>query len=107
MQEFFETFGIEPKICTLDKCRWTYEEFDSSCNYCQFSKNRPSGYPEITAEILLELIIILSGVMPVKFAFERSIDDVKTVVLNYAINYKKRNINHFYDIDEQVRKLFK
>ena len=58
-KQFFSTFGIEPREytqCTSMGCR----DICGDCNNCQFHNIYKIDYPQITSDILLELICILS-----------------------------------------------
>ena len=87
-KQFFDTFGIEPKIIDTAVGRGFYIEH-----------NRVEKYPQITDSILLELIIILGSICTV---FDKNVDDLKENVLKNLIKLNRR-----YHIYNQVRTLFK
>ena len=94
-RQFFETFGIEPKIIDIAVGRGFYIEH-----------NRIEKYPQITDSILLELICIATASeITVEFKGIKNVEHLKEVVLNYFIErygycLHKDNFKH------QVRTLF-
>ena len=64
-QEFYETFGIEPKYyCTYEEVaenNLEYECTDNDLEKCKKCKNVGKKYPDITAEKLLEMICIYNN----------------------------------------------
>ena len=56
-------------------------------------------YPQITDRQYLELIVILSGVCCMNFAFERSLGEIKFKILKITMEYKKI-------LKHQVQQLF-
>ena len=98
-KQFFNEFDIKPK--DFKHCDW-----DSWCPYpnkiicddaCPYFKTYMRGYPEITPNILLKLICILS---PYCYSSGENIQHLKESVLKWCIKYKE-------DIKYQVRTLFK
>lgn len=65
---FFKKYGITPTVKTV-------------------KGGTVEIYPDITAEKLVQLIAIASGVFRVVFAFERGYADVEQNVLESLINY--------------------
>ena len=82
--EFFNKYGIIPMIKKTNG-------------------NITHVYPEITAEKLVQLIAIASGVFRVSFAFERGYEDVEENVLESLCNYDDLQGG----VKRKVQRLFK
>lgn len=89
-KQFFDTFGIEPKLKTFAIKQDEQGELTYPSIY---------EYPQITNRILLELIIILGTICTI---FDKNVDDLKENVLKNLIKLSER-----YHIYNQVRTLFK
>lgn len=87
-KQFFDTFGIEPKIIIEPRYSLNTEYYEEKIE----------KYPQITDRILLELIIILGTICT---AFDKNVDDLKEHVLKNLIELSER-----YHIYNQVRTLF-
>lgn len=95
-QEFFRVFGLEP-FCDLPCNKRGVECTDNT--YCG------NKYPDITAEKLLEMIIIRatnykSGTV-IELEPDSNIEDLKYEVLRHFINYRSNFDKH------QIQQLFK
>lgn len=82
-EKFFKTFDIQP-----------YERYRpvKSFNFGGdkgYKYTRESTYPEITAEILLELICISSTVYPITINFKEDINELKEFILDFYIRHNK------------------
>ena len=98
-KQFFDTFGIEPKIrfhcANSQPCAHT----GFHCKSCTYH-SKDVIYPQITDRILLELICI-AHTSPVITFCSRNVVNLKNEVLNVLCNYiDSRDIKH------QVRTLF-
>jgi hypothetical protein len=120
-KQFFEVFEI-PKIfkTTINTgdldlnyveiqaptLKELYEEalfdFETPIYFSWFkrSKRWSEEYPQITDRHYLELIVLLSGVCCMNFAFERSLDEMKYKILKITMEYKKI-------LKHQVQEIFK
>lgn len=98
-QQFFKVFGIEPKnkcgknliypnCLNPDKCGY------DNCIYCQIE------YPDITAEILLKLIVIVTSQVN-EICEMIDVEDLKNSTLEELIEISDRG-----NIKQQVRSLF-
>lgn len=83
---FFKAFGIEPK---------RNQQTTSGLSGIPL----PDFYPEITTRILLELIVLLSKIMILKYHKFHNINELKENILTKCIYYNE-------DIYTRVRKLF-
>ena len=98
-KQFFDTFGIEPKLKTFAIKRDEQGELTYPPTY---------EYPQITDRILLELICIVykakNSLNSEIDIFELNVNELKKTVLTRLIwinnTYKNKNIKH------QVRTLF-
>ena len=76
-----------------DICRDTYfNPFPNCVGYADCRedyKRKDERYPTITDRHYLELIVILSGVCCMNFAFERSLGEMKYKILKITMEYKK------------------
>ena len=88
-KQFFDTFGIEPKLKTFA----IKQDEQGELTYPPIYE-----YPQISDRILLELIIILGTICTV---FDKNVDDLKENVLKNLIELSGR-----YHIYNQVRTLF-
>lgn len=108
-KQFFLIFDIKPKYqdtCTVEEKYWDNEElaneygtFDQYMNAkCGNQENcslecscayQKEIYPQITDRHYLELIVLLSGVCCMNFAFERSLGEIKYKILKITMEYKK------------------
>ena len=94
---------VEIQAPTLKKL---YEEarfdFETPIYFSWFkrSKRWSEEYPQITDRQYLELIVILSGVCCMNFAFERSLGEMKYKILKITMEYKKL-------LKHQVQAIFK
>lgn len=99
-RQFFETFGIKPeyKTCIFKYCK-NKKEYD-----CENCNDREWYYPEITSDILLELICILSKYQKDRGLlleiYEISLNELKEEILEMIIFHNK-------DLNYQVKSLFK
>lgn len=110
-QEFFKTFGIEPKYktCIFKYCK-NKKEYD--CDNCG---DRLWHYPEITAKKLLEMVCLVADIHNFNkeiFDIEQTnINDLKEFILCFLINYiKTEHEGIFYQNDEvkaNIEQLFK
>ena len=121
---FFNTFGIEPKYedaCTVEDKYWNNEElaneygtFDQYMNCkCGDQENcttecscayQKEVYPEITDNILLELLVIMTRYTDIIDGFD-SVQELKEFVLKelmYSLTQPECNI-----VKQQVQALFK
>lgn len=60
-------------------------------------------YPQITDEHYLELIVLLSGVCCMNFAFERSLSEMKYKILKITMEYKKvlkHQVQAIFEVEE-------
>ena len=82
-KQFFDTFGIEPKL----ECIKPSDERCNECGCCELK------YPQISDRILLELICICSqyGFCPTA----RNIKDLKLKVLKRLFKLKKNLKNNY------------
>ena len=88
IEEFFKTFGIEPKRIEIAVGKGFYIE-----HYTE------ETYPEITDRILLELICILGTIHLNVILYGTTIRQLKDYILNECIENRKY-------ISEQVQNLF-
>ena len=98
---FFDTFGIEPYDRYLNCTENLEVDCNRNCNYCDKAED-VYCYPEITPNILLKLICILTRFYG-ELVLEQCLDvnDLKEQVLNIFIRTSyKDNFKH------QVRTLF-
>lgn len=99
-QQFFDTFGIEPKqVCGRMRVCNNYVNYND-CNGCNSYK-----YPQITDKHYLELICILAS-NPIRILFESMLSGIKEVeLLKNSILFtciaNKNTIKH------QVQEIFK
>lgn len=123
-EEFFKTFGIEPKYqdtCTVEEKYWSNKELANEYGTFDMYMNAKCGnqencttecscayqkeiYPPITDKILLELICILSGNITLEIKV-KNIKELKEGILKHAIE------RTYYPLDKEkyktkVRKLF-
>lgn len=107
--EFFKAFGIEPKpnesgygICKkydyLYKCKSDKRNLLDGCVQCKHFEISKC-YPYITDSIQLELIVLLSKIMILKYHKFPNINELKENILTKCIYYNE-------DIYTRVRKLF-
>ena len=119
-KQFFDTFGIEPKkiyLCSLCKtklsgCTWVGDKQRFECLYSWGEHPYYMGkeveekaiidyeYPQITDKHYLELIVLLSGVCCMNFAFERRLNEMKYKILKITMEFGKI-------LKHQVQQLFK
>ena len=124
-KQFFSTFGIEPKYedaCTVEDKYWNNEElankygtFDQYMNCkcgdqenctteCSFAYQR-EVYPQITSDILLELIFILTTLLDttvyedVFVTIAKNREELKKDIFQEGMLYKQH-------IKHKVRRLF-
>ena len=111
-KQFFDTFGIEPYIRHWQQYNFAQVEnglklfperqklADEGYIKITCKKLNPTEfndcvyweeyhYPQITDRHYLELIVLLSGVCCMNFAFERSLDEMKYKILKITMEYKK------------------
>ena len=81
-KQFFDTFGIEPNTTG-------YELKQVKENTRGLIRVPVSEYPQITDKQYLELIVLLSGVCCMNFAFERSLDEMKYKILKITMEFGK------------------
>lgn len=105
-QKFFEVFGIEKKLETKALC--LINEL-ATCEQCVYYKNgkckSKKQYTQITSDILLGLICILSS--KVFYKIELSVvdrEDLKECLLQESIDIFKRPHIH-YKKREKIKKL--
>ena len=100
-KQFFETFGIEPKWKDARSINTKiYTDVEAKEIRAMGNRNIQLCYPEITAEMLLELICILTVINNVyKVPKIRTPDDLKYWILEICIKEEEC-------IRTRVRKLF-
>ena len=94
---FFDTFGIEPKYktCVFKYCK-NKKEYD-----CENCNDREWHYPQISDNILLELIVIIM-LHEDLYGFPRNIKDLKENVLKQLIQiYQSFSVSISYDGEYQ------
>ena len=115
-QEFYNTFGIEPKWKDKRvKYAKTYYTEEQAQYLRETTKNRNIQlcYPEITAEKLLEMIcIILNAEGLLTINTEGNIADIKDFVLRFLIGKVNKNNPYCHykmknKIKHQIQQLFK
>ena len=105
-KQFFDTFGIEPKIrfhCVNSQpCAHT----GFHCKSCTYH-SKDVIYPQITDRILLELICISKQITMLSdfFMYRPSIEELKNNILENMLNKDLLNFKN-KDIKHQVRTLF-
>ena len=93
-QQFFSTFGIEPKVITEPRYSLNVEHYEVTVK----------EYPQITDRILLELICILAS-NPIHILFESMLSGIKEVEL-LKISILLTCIANKNTIKHHVRTLF-
>lgn len=94
-QEFFKTFGIEPKDyygCNWDGyCPYPLEENNKCGKHCPHWVKYKTALPKITDRVLLELICILNTIKFQKEAYIYSCDyaELKWEILKTCINLRQ------------------
>ena len=114
-QEFYDTFGIEPKpeywCKNFDKtgianCNGILDA-KNKCSKCKYGYIRNNFYPDIKAEKLLEMICICSSyVRELNYDYEinaKNIDNLKEEILQDCIDYAKES----QKFKQQIQQLFK
>ena len=94
---FFDTFGIEPKYktCVFKYCK-NKKEYD-----CENCNDREWHYPQISDNILLELIVIIMFHEDL-YGFPRNVKDLKENVLKQLIQlYQSFSVAISYDGEYQ------
>ena len=107
-EQFFRTFGIEPKIYETDG-----RDIDDNGDVCSWYIEEI--YPEITDRRLLNMICLIADICDYSgdvFDIEQnSINELKKFILHFLINYMKtEHTDTFYKNDEVkicVQQLFK
>lgn len=108
-EEFFKVFGIDPRdyySCSIDSyCPYNPNLCDENCPY--YIKYK-TAYPEITEDILLELICILNKFTGYTSLFSDSCQGIKEEILkNTLFVYKQLRKSYKLDLKHQVCSLFK
>lgn len=101
-EEFFKAFGIEKRCKDTEIIACSGR--NSGCRKCNIF-----GYPEITAEKLLELICILSKYGEFKIDRGTKIDELKKSTLGLSINVTSDSFSEIFNVEEfkqQVKALF-
>ena len=120
-QEFFKTFGIEPKMlcdCEFknlydysiaygsDVCIHAEDEGKGHCKKCKLAKQTHPLYPEITDRVLLELIGILNEFSYSHLNFHKY-SEAQDEILQLCIDILDEEKHHYNEIVEQVQSLFR
>ena len=121
-KQFFETFGIEPKMLCDCEFKNLYDfrieygqdvcihmdEGENPCQKCELAAQKHPLYPEITDRRLLELICICCGTYFRGFSIsERAIDllslkvEVLRHLMDYRGNFDKREIQQLFAEGEE------
>lgn len=95
-KQFFDTFGIEPKIIIEPRYSLNTEYYEQKIE----------KYPQITDRILLNLICIATASeITVEFKRIKNVEHLKEVVLNYCIR-RYGYCLHKDNFKQRVRTLF-
>ena len=81
-EKFFKTFGIEKRCKDTEIIACSGK--NSDCRKCDVF-----GYPEITAEKLLQLICICSTVYPITINYKETVDELKEFIIDFCIRHSK------------------
>lgn len=104
-EKFFKTFGIEPNIIGCNTGFYDfYRGFRYSCDAtnCKKCKSAKKVYPEITAEILLELIRIMNIYQEKSLVYGQTKRELQEDILNRVMLMRKKGLG----IKREVRKVF-
>ena len=114
-QHFFEVFGVEPEYyCTYEKVaenKLEYECTDNNLEKCKECKEVGKRYPEITSDILLQILCIVvdeyehSG--HTFYIDATNIEELKSDILDALMGCIDVTCDLFDDRVKEVRQLFK
>ena len=112
-RQFFDTFGIEPLYLVPKPASPEWSKDYEKPTYKDLSETTTPIYPEITAEMYLELILVETRHWCKKYPYDNDgcfrnfmtdMKDFKRCILSSLIDIY--HISHNYEIKHQVQVLF-